>query len=208
MERPLSSIALSARPRVLADVFVPSNALTNAALVMGGAALTGLFAQLSVPLWPVPITGQTLAVLLVGTALGPLRGALAMSVYWVAGVVGVPVFSEASSGLATALGPSGGYIIGFIASAYLVGRLAERNWDRKVIGAALSFFAGTVTTFVFGMVWLAISLGANLQQTLEWGLYPFLIGGAVKAAVAAAVIPAIWKVAPKLTNGRGRGNKR
>jgi biotin transport system substrate-specific component len=194
----MSSAVLTARPRVLADAFVPGGAVTNTALVLGGAALTGVLAQLSVPLWPVPITGQTLGVLLVGSALGPTRGALAMVAYWIAGVAGVPVFSDASSGLATALGPSGGYIVGFIASAYLVGRLAERNWDRKFLGAAVAFLAGTVTTFAFGMVWLAIALDANLQQTLEWGLYPFIIGGIVKAAIAAAIIPAVWKLAPKL----------
>lgn len=195
----MSSAVLAARPRVLADAFVPGTVTTNTALVLGGAALTSVLAQLSVPLWPVPITGQTLAVLLVGSALGPTRGALAMVAYWIAGVAGMPVFSDASSGLATAMGPSGGYIVGFVASAYLVGKLAERNWDRKFLGAALAFLAGTATTFAFGMVWLAIALGADLQQTLEWGLYPFIIGGIIKAAIAAAIIPAVWKLAPKLS---------
>jgi biotin transporter BioY len=96
---------------------------------------------------------------------------LAMALYWVAGVAGVPVFSEASSGLAAAVGPTGGYLVGFVAAAGLTGWLAKRNWDKKFLGATVSFLAGTVITFVFGMAWLAISLGADLQQALEWGFY-------------------------------------
>lgn len=196
----MTNTTLAVQPRVLADAFVSSNALTNTALVVGGTALTAILAQVSIPIWPVPITGQTLAVLLVGSALGPVRGALSMVLYWAAGVAGAPIFSEASSGLAAAMGPSGGYIVGFIAAAYFVGKLSQRSWDRKFFGAALSFLAGTVVTFAIGMIWLAISLGADLQQTLEWGLYPFIIGGIVKAAIAASVIPTLWRLAPKLQN--------
>ena len=191
------SSAAVARQGVLADALVPSTALANTALVVGGAGLTAVMAQLAVPLWPVPITGQTLAVLLVGSTLGPVRGMLSMALYWVAGVAGMPVFSDASSGLAAAVGPTGGYLVGFIAAAGLTGWLAKRNWDKKFLGATVSFLAGTVITFVFGMAWLAISLGADLQQTLEWGLYPFIIGGIVKALLAAAVMPAAWKLAAR-----------
>ncbi|UNK45634.1 biotin transporter BioY [Arthrobacter sulfonylureivorans] len=194
----MTSATLTARPRVLADAFVSSSAITNTALVVGGTALTAVLAQVSIPIWPVPITGQTLAVLLVGSTLGPVRGALSMVLYWTAGVAGAPIFSEASSGLSTAMGPSGGYIVGFIAAAYLVGKLSQRSWDRKFVGAALAFLAGTIVTFAIGMVWLAVSLGASLQQTLEWGLYPFIIGGIIKAGIAAAVIPTLWRIAPKL----------
>jgi biotin transport system substrate-specific component len=192
------STAVVARQGVLADALVPSTALTNTALVVGGAGLTAVMAQLAVPLWPVPITGQTLAVLLVGSTLGPVRGMLAMALYWVAGVAGMPVFSEASSGLAAAVGPTGGYLVGFVVAAGLTGWLAKRNWDKKFLGATVSFFAGTVITFVFGMIWLSISLGADLQQTLEWGLYPFIIGGIVKSLIAAAAMPAAWKWAARL----------
>ncbi|MGM0930444.1 MAG: biotin transporter BioY [Actinomycetota bacterium] len=193
----MSSIAVADSPRVFADVFISTNAAASTAAVVGGAALTAVMAQLAVPLWPVPITGQTLAVLLVGSTLGPVRGMLSMALYWVAGVAGVPVFSDASSGLAAAVGPTGGYLLGFIAAAGLTGWLAKRNWDKKFLGATASFFAGTVITFVFGMAWLSISLGADLQQTLEWGLYPFIIGGIVKSLIAAAVMPAAWKLAGK-----------
>jgi len=193
-----TSLAAPFRNGVLADAVVPSNAVTNVALIAGGAAFTAVMAQLTVPLWPVPITGQTLAVLLVGSTLGPVRGMLAMLVYWVAGVMGLPVFNDASSGLAGAVGPTGGYLIGFVAAAGLTGWLARRNWDKKFLGAAVSFLAGTVVIFALGMAWLSFSLKANLQQTLAWGLYPFILAGILKSIVAAAVMPAAWKLAARL----------
>lgn len=193
-----TSLAASFRNGVLADAVVPSNAVTNVALVAGGAAFTAVMAQLTVPLWPVPITGQTLAVLLVGSTLGPVRGMLAMLVYWVAGVIGLPVFNDASSGVAAAVGPTGGYLLGFVAAAGLTGWLARRNWDKKFLGAAVSFLAGTVVIFALGMAWLSFALRANLQQTLEWGLYPFILAGILKSIVAAAVMPAAWKLASRL----------
>lgn len=194
----MSTSAAVHRPGVLADALVPSTAVTNTALVVGGAALTAVMAQLAVPLWPVPITGQTLAVLLVGSTLGPVRGVLSMLAYWVAGVIGLPVFSDAASGLAAAVGPTGGYLVGFIIAAGLTGWLAQRNWDKKFLGATVSFFAGTVVIFALGMAWLSISLGADLQQTLQWGLYPFIIGGIIKSLIAAAIMPASWKLAARL----------
>jgi biotin transport system substrate-specific component len=194
----MTSTALTPRRAVLADTLLPRSAVANAALVTGGTALTAVMAQLSVPLWPVPITGQTLAVLLVGSVLGANRGALSMLLYWVAGMLGAPVYSDGGHGLGAALGPSGGYIVGFIISAYAVGRLAERGQDRRFLTAALSFCAGTVITFGFGMAWLALSLGADLQQTLEWGLYPFIAGGVIKALLAAALMPGAWHLAAKL----------
>lgn len=161
-------------------------------LVSAGAALTAIAAQVVVPLWPVPITGQTLAVLLVGSSLGALRGALAMALYLVMGVAGLPVFSEATSGVDIAFGPTGGYLIGFIFAAAFTGWVAQRSWDRRIIRAILAFFGGTVLTFTFGLPWLALSLGLDAAETLEAGLYPFLVGGIVKTLVAAGVISAGW----------------
>lgn len=195
----MTSTALAApRPSVLADAHVPHSALSNVALVVGGTAVTALLAQLTIPLWPVPITGQTLAVLLVGSALGANRGALAMLLYWVVGMAGAPIYSDGGSGLAAAFGPSGGYIMGFMVAAYAVGKVAERGGDRNVLKAALSFLAGTVITFAFGMAWLALSTGAGLQQTLEWGLYPFIAGGLIKSAIAAGIMPLAWKASSRL----------
>jgi biotin transport system substrate-specific component len=189
----MTSAIISGGRATLADRVLSRSVATDAALVAGGALLTGLAAQIAVPLWPVPITGQTLAVLLVGSTLGALRGALSMVLYAVIGIAGVPVFSDLSSGLSVVAGPTGGYILGFIASAALVGLLAERRWDRRFLSAALSFAAGTIVTFAVGMVWLQASLDLTVQQTLEFGLYPFLVGGVVKALLAAGILPLLWK---------------
>lgn len=181
--------------RPLADALLPRTAVVSTALVLGGALLTAGAAQVSVPIWPVPITGQTLAVLLVGSALGARRGALSMLVYALLGVVGLPVFAGGSAGVGVLVGPSGGYIVGFVAAATLVGWVAERFGDRPLRNALLSFALGTVVTFVAGMAWLAVALGLDLQQTLQYGLYPFVLGGVVKTLVGAGVISLGWTAA-------------
>jgi biotin transport system substrate-specific component len=184
-----------AAPRPLADALLPRTAVVSTVLVLGGALLTAGAAQVSVPIWPVPITGQTLAVLLVGSALGARRGALSMLVYALLGVVGLPVFADGSAGVGVLVGPSGGYIVGFVAAAALVGWVAERFGDRPLRNALLSFALGTVVTFVAGMAWLAVALGLDLQQTLQYGLYPFVLGGVVKTLIGAGVISLGWTAA-------------
>lgn len=205
------SLAAAPTHSVLADhvVSTRSRALalaTDAGLIAVGVALVALAAQVAIPFWPVPLTGQTFAVLLVGTALGPLRGALSLSLYLVIGLVGAPIFAEGKSGSLFAL-TTGGYIIGFIAAAVVVGWLARRAWDRKVIGTFLAFLAGTATIYLFGLPWLAFSL-ANLGPvvwhdalgyetlagaTFGAGMFPFLLGDVVKAILAAAVLPLAWR---------------
>jgi biotin transport system substrate-specific component len=192
------SFTLAASRPTLADRLFSRSLTTDLVLIGAGAALTGVLAQVVIPLQPVPITGQTLAVILVGSTLGALRGALSMVLYLALGVVGLPWFTEASSGWGVVAGPTGGYIVGFIAAAALTGWLAQRSWDRRIVGALVSMSAGTLVTFAVGLPWLAASLGLNLDQTLQAGLYPFLIGGAIKALVAAGVLPLAWK----LTSGR------
>lgn len=197
----LSSTArrpLEPGPMILADALLGRSLTKDVLLVVGGAALTGLLAQLYIPLRPVPVTGQTLAVLLVGSSLGRTRGAAAMVAYLGLGVVGVPWFSEAGSGFAAIAGPSGGYLVGFVLSAALTGWLAERAWDRTPVKAVFTFVAGTVSVFALGLPWLAFSLHLDLTGTLEAGLYPFLIGGAVKAAIATALLPVAWKLTSRL----------
>ncbi len=186
------------RRLVLADRVFPRHLVVDATLVVLGAALVGGLAQLYVPLWPVPVTGQTLAVLLVGATLGTVRGALSLAVYAAFGIIGVPWFSEASSGFDVIAGPTGGYIIGFIASAALVGWLSEREWDRKIFKAIATFIGGTLVVFAFGLPWLAFSLGIGVELTLEYGLWPFVIGGLIKAAIAALLLPLAWFGANKL----------
>jgi len=187
------SAVVPAAPRlVLADRVLGRSLPLDIVLVATGAALTALLAQVAVPLYPVPITGQTLAVLLVGATLGAARGAISLALYAVLGIVGLPVFSDYASGVDVILGPTGGYIVGFIVAAALVGWLSERAWERQVLKALATFAAGTLVVFAVGLPWLAVALGLDLTQTLSAGLLPFLIGGAIKALIAAGLLPLAW----------------
>ena len=188
------SLTLSHRPTII-DRVVPKNLSADIAMVLSGTALTALAAQVTVPLYPVPVTGQTFAVLLVGTVLGFSRGALSLALYVMLGAVGLPIFQDGASGFA--FGPTLGYLIGFIAAAALTGFMAERGLDKKWYQVALTFVAGSAVIYAFGLTWLSIFLGAvgapnDLISTMTAGLFPFLIGDALKAVAAAAILPAAW----------------
>jgi biotin transport system substrate-specific component len=178
------------RPRVLADL-IPGSLVRDVALVIGAAVLTGLAAQVSIPLpfTPVPISLQTFTVLLSGAALGPIRGGLGMGLYLVAGMAGVPWFSEQRSGFDF---PSFGYIVGFVLAAALVGWLARRGLDRSVPGTIGIMVLGNLVIYALGVPWLASSLGLDLPTALELGAWPFLIGDGLKIALAAGLLPAAW----------------
>lgn len=189
--------ALPARS-TLVDRVIPRTLVTDAALVIAGTALVAALAQVAIPLWPVPVTGQTLAVLLVGASLGAARGAASLGLYALLGAIGLPIYSDAASGWSVLVGPTGGYIIGFVLSAAIVGWAAERRWDRGWLKAAVTFIGGSLVVFAVGLPWLSYSLGGfglpnDLQSTLVAGFYPFIIGGLIKAGIAAALLPAIWK---------------
>ncbi len=188
----MSIITLAPGRPTLVDRILTRSIVTDVVLIAAGAALTAVAAQIAVPLWPVPITGQTLAVLIVGSSLGALRGTLSMVLYAILGIVGLPVFSGQTHGIGVVLGPTGGYIVGFIFAAALTGWLAQRNWDHRILGAIASFAAGSLVTFAIGLPWLAVVLHLNLQQTLEGGLYPFILGGIIKALLAAGFIRLAW----------------
>ncbi|ROP66240.1 biotin transport system substrate-specific component [Curtobacterium sp. PhB130] len=183
---------------VLADRLRTQGLATNAALVAGGALFTAAMAQVEVPMWPVPITGQTLAVVLVGATLGARRGVLSMLVYAIAGLAGAPFFADMTGGIHALAVPSFGYVIGFVPAAGVIGWLARRNWDRKVGRAALAFTLASAIPFVTGLPYLAVVLGTlgapnDLQSVLAAGLYPFIAGGLVKALIAAGIVPLAWK---------------
>ncbi len=189
--------ALPARS-TLVDRVIPRTLLSDAALVVAGTALVAALAQVAIPLWPVPVTGQTLAVLLVGASLGAARGAASLGLYALLGAIGLPIYSDAASGWSVLVGPTGGYIIGFVLSAAIVGWAAERRWDRGWLKAAVTFIGGSLVVFAVGLPWLSYSLGGfglanDLQATLVAGFYPFIIGGLIKAGIAAALLPTIWK---------------
>jgi biotin transport system substrate-specific component len=189
----LSHAAVAAGPRVLADV-VPRVRARDVALVLGGALLTALCAQISIPLpgTPVPITGQTFAVLLCGAALGANRGAAAMIAYLVLGLF-LPFYSEGESGPDVIFGATGGYIVGFIVAAYVIGRLAEREHDRTPVKALPLFTLGSVIIFACGVPWLAVAADLDLIAALDAGFVPFIPGGIIKALAAAALLPAAWR---------------
>ena len=196
------TLTLAAGRPTLADRIFSRALVTDVVLVAAGAAFVSLAAQLTIPLPLVPITGQTLAVLIVGASLGATRGGLSLALYALLGLVGLPVFSPSDDGthvvgVQAFLGSTGGFIIGFIFAAALTGWLAQQQWDRKILKAILSFSAGTLVTFVFGNIWLAYWMGANgfdnsLNSVLSNGLYPFLIGGLIKAVLAAGFIRLAW----------------
>lgn len=183
---------------VLADRLRTHGLATDAALVAGGALFTAVLAQVEVPMWPVPVTGQTLAVVLVGATLGARRGVLSMLVYAIAGLAGAPFFADMNGGLQALALPSFGYVIGFIPAAGVVGWLARGNWDRHVGRATAAFLLASAIPFVTGLPYLAVALGQlgapnDLQSVLAAGLYPFIVGGIAKALIAAGVLPLVWK---------------
>jgi biotin transport system substrate-specific component len=189
----------SARPRVLADL-LPGALLRDVLLVAGAAALTGLCAQISIPLpsTPVPMTLQTFAVLLSGAALGPWRGGAAMLLYLVAGVAGVPWFAQQESGFALA---SFGYIVGFVVAAAVVGALASRGADRTVGGTIVIMVIGNLIIYAFGVPWLMAATGMPLFVALEAGVWRFVLGDALKIALAAGLLPLAWRVAGERPHG-------
>jgi biotin transport system substrate-specific component len=190
-------------PLVLADL-LPGALARDTLLVVGAAGFIGLLAQISIHLsfTPVPITGQTLGVLLAGTALGWRRAGAGLLLYAVAGVAGVPWFADHSSGYASA---SFGYIIGFFAAAVLCGYLAERGADRSVLRSVPAMLAAEVVIYAFGLTWLAIDLHLGASATIADGLTPFLAGDAIKAALAAGLLPAAWWLAGRRDRVSGPG---
>jgi biotin transport system substrate-specific component len=187
----MSSVT-SVSPRTLGDV-IPGGLVRSIALVIGGAVFVGLTAQVAIPLpfTPVPLTLQTFSVLLVGAALGSVRGAASMALYLLAGVAGVPWFANQQSGWAFA---SFGYIVGFVAAAWLVGRLAERGADRRVVPTIGMMALGNVVIYVFGVAGLMLLADLPLSTALAKGVLPFLSGDVIKILLAAGLLPGAWKL--------------
>lgn len=193
----MSSIS-SVAPRTLADV-IPGGLARNIALVVGGAGFVGLTAQLAIPLpfTPVPLSLQTFSVLLTAAVLGSTRGVLSMALYVVAGMAGVPWFAQHHSGWSFA---SFGYVLGFLVAAALVGKLAERGADRTPLRAAGMMALGNLAIYAVGVPWLMVFAGISFPTAIALGVVPFLIGDAIKIALAAGLLPATWK----LVNARGK----
>ena len=192
-----------ASSRVLADL-IPfsrkreSALVRDAVLVTLGILLTAVSAQVEIPLGftPVPLTLQTFSVLLVGAVLGANRGALSMGAYWLCGIVGLPFYSGGGSGWETATGATMGYLLGFIVAAWAVGRLAERKQDRNFTTSLPAMLLGSAIIYTFGASWLSIHLGIPVatgdKNAVSLGVAPFLVGDALKTAVAAACTSTVW----------------
>jgi biotin transport system substrate-specific component len=185
-----------------ADVLRPSTRLKglvyDAALVVGGSLFVALCARITIPLpfSPVPLTGQTLGVLLAGALLGSRRGGLSLLVYLAEGAAGLPVFAAGdTAGIARLAGPTGGYLVGFVVAAYVTGLLAERGWDRKAGNTLLAMLLGNTIIYACGLLRLAGFVG--LERTLTLGLFPFVPGDLLKLALATSLLPLGWRVLGK-----------
>jgi biotin transport system substrate-specific component len=205
----LNRLSPSERGITLGDFFVPvrlgermSSRLRHIALMCVGAGFIALTANLTIwlPGNPVPITGQTLSVLVVGGALGVRRGALSIGLYLVLGFF-LPVYAGHQSGPATivgigsgglVMGARGGYLIGFLFAGALVGWLAEMGWDRHLRGALGAMVLGEAMLYLIAVPWLALAMGLSPQRAIELGLLPFMIGDAIKLGIAAGIFPAAW----------------
>lgn len=194
----MSSVSITLTRPTLADRFVSRSVVNNIALIVGGTAVVAAFAQIAIPLWPVPVTGQTLAVLLVGATLGAWRGAASLALYLVAGLAGLPIFAEFTGGIAMLAKPSFGFIIGFVFAAALIGWLSQRDWDKRPVLALVGVFGASLVPFAFGLPYLGMVLGSlgipnDFPAVMAAGFTPFIVGGVVKWIIAAALLPLLWK---------------
>ena len=169
--------------------------LRDLILITLGTLFVVILAQVKIPLpfTPIPLTGQTFAVLLVGATLGPKRGIASMVLYLALGALGLPFFAGGAHGLKVITGATGGYLVGFIVSAYVIGLLAERGLERSMRTSVIPFLVGTVVIYVCGVAWLAGVLG-SFGKAVTAGLVPFVVGDIVKLVAAALALPAAWKV--------------
>ncbi|WP_299144892.1 biotin transporter BioY [uncultured Tateyamaria sp.] len=192
--------------KVLSDMFGANEGtalrLKLVALVVLGVVLLAVAAKIKVPMWPVPITMGTFAVLTIGAAYGARLGLVTILAYMIVGALGFDVFAGSSAekfGLTYMMGGTGGYLVGYVLATLALGALAQRGWDRSVVWMALAMLIGNVLIYVPGLAWLGHLYGWD-KPILAWGLTPFLVGDAIKLALAALVLPAAWKLV-----GRARG---
>ncbi len=216
----MARVPAAERGITIGDFLVPivvgeriSARVRHAILVVVGVIVVVATANVAVPVpgTPVPVTAQTFGVLVVGGALGFRRGIMAAALYLLIGAVGLPVYAQHAAGVDTfasigtggiVLAPTGGYLLGFVLAAGLVGRLAELGWDRTIAGSLAAFSLGTLVIYLVGLPWLAISLGVSAREAVDLGLAPFLVGDAVKLLVVAGIFPTAWWVIGKRSADR------
>jgi biotin transport system substrate-specific component len=199
------------RGLTIADFLVPIRVgervnarVRDVALVVAGALLIYLTARIVIPVpgTPVPMTGQTFGILLVGGALGFRRGLIGVGLYVLLGVIGLPFFAEGKGGLSIIWGATGGYLVGFIVAGALVGRLAELGWDRRLGGALGAMLIGNVVIYLVALPWLGVVTSVGPVTTIEQGLLPFVVGDVLKLALAAVLFPFAWWVVGRRPDDR------
>ena len=184
----------------LRSVALPTRtAVSNVGLVLGGTLFLGAMAQISLPVpgSPVPITGQTLGALLLGTAYGASLGFSTFAFYIAAGIAGAPLFAGHSAGIERLTGATGGYLVGMLVASWVTGALAGRKWDQKISTVVPTMLIGTTIIFTFGLLWLQHSTGQSWSWTFEKGLQPFVVGEAIKIAIASTALPTVWRFVSK-----------
>jgi biotin transport system substrate-specific component len=189
-----------AQPRnaTIIDNVISRSRVSDVALVLAGVVITALAAQVQIPAVPVPFTLQTLAVLVIGATYGASRGAITMGAYALVGVLGFPVFAGGASGFSVILGATGGFLLGFIFAAALIGRLAELSWSSNALKMFVSYVLGSVIIYAIGVPVLAMSAFASDVVAAATYMMPYLIWDAVKALIAAALLPSAWLLVKKI----------
>lgn len=203
----MTTATLAPSRLTIADRVVPRTVANNIALMLAGVAVVSATALVEIPMWPVPVSGQTLGVLLVGASLGAWRGAVSLATYMLLGLAGMPIFSGATGGIAALAKPSFGFIIGFIAAAAFIGWLAERNWDKRPVLSLFAFLGASLVPFLFGIPYLGMILGTmglpnDIGALLAAGFYPFIAGGVVKWLLAASILPLAWRLVKSVDDKR------
>jgi len=188
------NVSIAKDETFLATALAPFDFVRQVGVVIGFSLLTALAAQIVIPIGPVPITAQTFAVVLTGALLGSRLGAMAMIAYLLEGATGLPFFAGGTGGLPHLLGPTGGYLIAFPAAAFITGAFAEHGWDRKFMTSVAAMFVGSVVIILCGGAWFALLMRTSPVTVLRVAVLPFIPGEVVKVLLAAAVLPAGWKL--------------
>lgn len=184
-----------AKPETLLGVaLAPLDFVRQVGLVIGFSLLTALSAQIVIPIGPIPITGQTFAVLLTGALLGSRLGAITMIVYLLEGAIGLPFFSGGHGGILHLMGPTGGYLVAFPAGAFIIGAFAEHGWDRKFLTAAAAMAIGSLVIMLSGWLWFSLVMRTPPAITMFATVLKFIPGDIIKISLAAAVLPSGWKL--------------
>ena len=192
-------MSISSTATLRATLVTRSTTVTKIGLVVGGVAFLALMAQISVPVpgSPVPVTGQTLGVLLLGSAYGASLGFTTFASYLLLGFLGAPVFASGTHGLARITGATGGYLVGMLLASLVTGYLAGRKWDQKIATVIPTMLIGNVIIFTAGLFWLQHAIHASWATTFKFGFTPFILGEAIKIAIASTAMPTLWRFVPK-----------